>query len=82
MFADMRKLPHLSAIQNPIGDGDTQHISVKLKIKPIHEAQGLEFVLCQIAGQAAFNLLGELIDARLQKLTVNFFILVMADWAC
>ncbi len=44
---DVGKAAHLARGERAIGNGDAQHIGVELKIEPVHQAEGAEFVLGQ-----------------------------------
>ena len=57
---DMGQPPHLPTVERSIGNGDPQHIGVKLQIDPVHQPQRLELVLGQGAGGAARHLVGKL----------------------
>ncbi len=46
--------------QRPVGDGDPQHVGVQLQIEAVHQAQGLELVLGQLARQPPAALFAEL----------------------
>ncbi len=70
------ELVHLAAIQGAIGDGNAQHIGVKLQIDAIHQAQGFELVLGQRAGDAALDLLAELGIAGGQEPAVEIVVSV------
>ena len=60
---DMGEHAHLLGRQRAVGDGDAQHIGVKLQIDAVHQPQRLEFLLGQLAGQAARDLIAEFGDA-------------------
>jgi cyanate lyase len=49
----MGELAHLPAVERAIGDGDAQHVGVKLQIDAVHQPQGLERILGDLAGQTA-----------------------------
>ncbi len=61
-LGDMGQHPHLARIERAVGDRNPQHVGVELQVEPVHQAQGLEFVLVQRAGQAAVHLVAELGD--------------------
>ena len=54
------QLVHLGAVERAIGNGHPQHVSMQLQIKPVHQAQGLELILGQIARNPARDLGSEL----------------------
>ncbi len=57
---DVSELAHFGRIEGTIGNGDPQHIGMKLQIKAVHQAQGLELVLGQRAVQTLFDLTAKL----------------------
>ena len=59
----MRQHAHLRRRQRTVGNGSAQHVSVQLKINPVHQPQRLEFILCQLAGQAARDLVAKFRDS-------------------
>jgi len=59
---DMRQHAQLRGRQRAVGNGDAQHIGVQLQINAVHQAQRLELLLAQFAGQAARNLIAEFRD--------------------
>ena len=67
---DMREHPHLCGVQRAIGDGDAQHIGVKLEIEAVHQPERLELILCQLAGKAPLDLVAKLGDARVDHFLV------------
>ncbi len=56
---DMRQHAQLRRRQRAVGDGDAQHIGVKLQVDAVHQAQRLEFLLGQLAGQPARDLIAK-----------------------
>jgi hypothetical protein len=66
-LGDHRELPHLCSVQRAIGDRDAQHVGVKLQVEAVHQAERLELLLGQRAGEAAFDLRAELGVARGEK---------------
>ena len=58
---NMRQHAQLVGGERAVGDSDPQHIGVQLQIDPIHEPQRLEFLFRQFAGQAAIDLVAELV---------------------
>ena len=73
---DIAELAQLAARHGAIGDGDAQHVGVKLEVEPVHQAQGLEFVLGQFAGKTACDLGAEFPVAVLQEGAVEFVVTV------
>ncbi len=73
---DMGQLAHLLRRQNAIGHGDAQHIGVQLQIETVHQAQGLELILAELARQAACHLIGELGIAVAHKGMVERIVLI------
>ena len=62
---DMRQHVHLAAVQRAIGYSDTEHISMELQIKPIHQAQRLELVFGHLARQPPLYLIAKFFDASI-----------------
>ena len=60
---DPGQAAQLGRAQRAIGDGDPQHIGMELKVEAVHQPQGLELVLADLAGDAPGDLLAELIHA-------------------
>ena len=60
--------PHhaLLAAERAIGDGNAQHIGMKLEIEAVHQPQRLELILGQRAGQAALHLVAKFIDTGVE----------------
>ena len=73
---DMAEHPHLPAVQRPIGDGDAQHIGVKLQIEAVLQAQRLELILGHFAGDAAADLIAEFVHAGIDDRLVVFVVSV------
>jgi hypothetical protein len=44
-LGDMGELAHLLRRQRAIGDGDAQHIGVKLQVEAVHQPQRPELIL-------------------------------------
>ncbi len=74
--SDIGQLVHLAAAERAIGDRDPQHIGMQLQIEPVHQAQGLEFILGQGAVDAAFDLCAELCVAFGDEGIVKFGVAV------
>ncbi|MCY1300502.1 hypothetical protein D9M70_500690 [compost metagenome] len=72
----MGKHAHLAARQGAIGNGDAQHIGMKLQVNAVHQAQRLEGVLGELAAQAALDLIAELFDAGGNESVVEFIVTV------
>ena len=60
---DMREHAHLVGRQRAVGDGDPQHVGVKLQIDAVHQPQRLELVLRQFAAKPPRDLVAKLRDA-------------------
>ena len=50
---------HLAAVKRAIGDGNAQHVRMKLQVEAVHQAQWLELILGQIARDPARDLVAE-----------------------
>jgi hypothetical protein len=57
---DEGELAQLLGRQHAIGNGDAQHVGVELQIEAVLQAQRLELLLRQVAGEAARHLAAEL----------------------
>ena len=72
---DMRERAQLIRRQRAVGNGDAQHIGMKLQIDAVHQPQRLELVLGQFARQPARDLVAEfgdaLVDQRAVKIVVD-----------
>ena len=73
---DVGELAHLARGQRAVGDGDAQHVGVELQIDAVHQAQRLELVLGQLAGDAALDLVAELGHALAHELRVELVVAV------
>ena len=60
---DESERPQLRRVERAIGNGDAQHIGVKLQVDAVHQAQRLELLLGQLARQPPRHLAAELADA-------------------
>ena len=60
---DVGERLHLARRQRSVGNGHTQHVGVELQVDAVHQAQRLELVFCQRAGDATLHLVAELGDA-------------------
>ena len=78
LAADMRQHPELARRQRAIGNGDTQHIGVKLEIDAVHQPERPELLLGDLAGEPALDLVAELGDAGADKLVVELIVTVHA----
>ncbi len=67
----VREHSHLVGGQRAVGNRDPQHIGVQLQIDPVHEAQRLELVFRQLAGQAAADLVAEFAHALFDERAVE-----------
>ena len=88
---DVRELAQLPRRQRAVGNGDAQHVGVKLQIEPVHQPQRLELVLGQFARQPARDLAAKLLDALVDEALVEFVIAIhrrvppgaaWLAWAC
>jgi hypothetical protein len=70
----MGEFSHLTRGQRPIRDVDAQHIGMQLQVEPVHQAQRLELILVELAGQTAANLSPELPNALGYQLVIEFVI--------
>ena len=70
--------PQLGAVEFAVGHGHPQHGGVALHIPAVLQAQGAEFVVAQAAGLVAGELVAVLRGARVNKLAVEFGVLVHA----
>ena len=73
---DRGKHPHLPAVERAIGNGDAQHIGMKLEVEPVHQAKRLELVLGYFARKPAFHLIAKLIDAGIDDRLVILIVFV------
>ena len=73
---DVRELAHLARGQRAVGHGDAQHVGVQLQIDAVHEAQRLELVLRQLAGDAAVHLVAELRHPLAHELRIELVVAV------
>ncbi|MNE27524.1 hypothetical protein D3C80_1209370 [compost metagenome] len=73
---DMGQHPHLLRIQRTVGNGDAQHVGMELEIDAVHQAQRLERVLGQLAGQPALYLIAKLCHAAFNKCVIEFVVTV------
>ena len=61
------ELAHLRAVQRAVGDGDTEHIGVKLEVEAVHQAERAKLVFGERTGDAALDLGAELGVAGLEE---------------
>ncbi len=73
---DVREHPHLRARQRAIGNGDAQHIGVKLEIEPVHQPERLELVLAHRPRKAAGDLIAKFVHPGIDDRLVICVILV------
>ena len=71
---DMGQLAQLLRGQRAVGNGDAEHVGVKLQIDAVLQPQHLEFVLGQFAGEAALDLVAEFGDALVEQRAIEFVI--------
>ena len=60
---DVGQLAQLARRQRAVGNGDPQHVGMELQVEAVVQAQRLELLLGQLAGQPAAHLVAELVDA-------------------
>jgi hypothetical protein len=60
---DVGQLAQLPGRERAVGHGDAQHVGMQLQIESVHQAQRLELVFAELAGDAAVHLIAELLDA-------------------
>ena len=72
----VRQHAHLLRRQRAVGDRDPQHVGVELQIDAVHQAQELELVLGQLAGEAAAHLVAKLGDALVDQRLIEFVVAV------
>ena len=73
---NLGELAHLARVEHAIGNGDAQHIGVKLQIEAVHQPMRAELLLGQFAAEAARHLITELLDARGNKGGVEIVIMI------
>jgi hypothetical protein len=73
---DVGELAHLPRGQRAVRDRNAQHVGVQLQIEAVHQPQRLEFVLGQLAADAAPDLVAELRHALAHELRVEFVVAV------
>jgi hypothetical protein len=67
---------HLARGQRAVGNGDPEHVGVKLEIEAVHQPKRAELVLAELAGEAPFSLVAELPGAVENELAVEFVVAV------
>ena len=68
------KRAHLLGRQRAVRDADAQHVGVELQVDAVEQAQELELVLGQFAGQPPTNLVAELGHALVEKSPIEFIV--------
>ena len=68
------ELAHLTGVQRTVGNSNTQHISMKLQIQAVHQAQRLEFIFSQRSVQTLCDLPAKLLNTVADKFIVEFSI--------
>ena len=76
---DVRELPELRRRHEAVRDRDAQHVRVQLHVEAVLQAQRLELVLGDLAGQAAGDLAAELVGAVGDDAAVVVVVLVHGD---
>jgi hypothetical protein len=72
----MREPTQLLRRQRAIGNGDAEHVGVKLQIHAVLQPQHLELVLGELAGQAALHLIAKFRDTLVDQRAVDLVISV------
>ena len=72
----MGELAKLRRRQHAVGNGDPKHVGVELDVKPVHQPQGLELVLGDLAGHPPGDLVAELLDPFVDQPLVQWIIAV------
>ena len=72
--AHMGEHAQLLRRQGTVGNGDPQHIGVKLQIDAVHETQRLEFLLRQLARHAPRHLVAEFPNPFGEQRLVEFVV--------
>src|SRR3546814_3448713 len=75
----MGELAELTRRQRAVGHGDPQHIGMELQVDAVHQAQRLEFVLAELAGEPAPDLPAELLHALFHESPVEFVVAVHGE---
>ncbi len=73
---DLGELAHLARVEHAIGNGDAQHVGVKLQIEAVHQPMRAELLLGQFAAEAPRHLITELLDARGDEGGVEIVIMI------
>ena len=73
---DMRQRPQLLRRKRAVGDCHAEHVGVQLQVDAVLQPQHLEFVLGEFAGQPAFHLIAEFLDAFVDDGAIEFVICV------
>ena len=73
---DIGEGAHLPRREGAVGNRDPQHVGVELEIEPIHQAQGLEFLLAQLTTQSPGDLAAELGDPLAHQSAIEFVVAV------
>ena len=73
---DLGELAHLGGVQRAVGHGDPQHIGVELQVEAVHQPVRAELLFGQFAGEAARDLIAELLDPRRHEGGVETVIMI------
>ncbi len=73
---NVRELTHLSRRQRAVGDGNAQHVGVQLQIDAVHQPQGLELVLGELARDSAAHLIAELRHPLAHELRIELIVAI------
>jgi len=80
--SDMREPAQLFRRQRAVGNGDAQHVGVKLQIDAVHQPQRLELFLGQLAGKTPRNLVTKLRNALGDEGPIESIVNVHARLEC
>ena len=73
---DVGQLAQLAGRQRAVGNGDPQHVGVKLQVEAVVQTQRLELLLRQLTRQPPPHLIAELVDALGDESPVVIVVLV------
>src|SRR3984885_14150072 len=73
---DLGELAHLARVEHAIGDGDAQHIGVKLQVEAVHQPMGAKLLFGQFAAEPALDLIPKLLDTRSDEGGVEIVIMI------
>ena len=73
---DVREHPHLLRAERAVGHRDPEHVGVELQVDAVLQAERLELVLVELAGQPPRDLVAELRDAFLDEGVIEFVVAI------